>query len=222
MFKKETALVRQLQKLIVHDLPELTGNDCVAETKIMKEVNLGHGIADLVAINYDKTIIESGRNQVLNPFDLNLLNIIRKNEYVSYVEISNILRTSNQRIRLGIEKLRSENLINITEGDCYVFRSYQEYFKDIIAVEAKLKDWKGALNQAYRYKWFADKSFVCMPTDNIMGALKHIDTFEDFNIGLIGVDKNIPKITIYFNPKKEEPYACEMRSLLNERLIFSS
>ena len=57
--------------------------------------------------------------------------------------------------------------------------------KKIITIELKLKNWKRALAQAYKYKSFSDISYVCMDESNVDAVLKHLDMFEKYNIGLI-------------------------------------
>lgn len=51
--------------------------------------------------------------------------------------------------------------------------------KKIITIELKLKNWKRALAQAYKYKSFSDISYVCMGESNIDSVLKHLDMFEN-------------------------------------------
>ena len=71
--------------------------------------------------------------------------------------------------------------------------------KKIITIELKLKNWKRALAQAYKYKSFSDISYVCMDESNIDSVLKHLDMFEKYNIGLITISKN-KKATIVHKP----------------------
>ena len=78
--------------------------------------------------------------------------------------------------------------------------------KKIITIELKLKNWKRALAQAYKYKSFSDISYVCMDESNIDSVLKHLDMFEKYNIGLITISKN-KKVTIVHKPSATEPYA---------------
>lgn len=81
--------------------------------------------------------------------------------------------------------------------------------KKIITIELKLKNWKRALAQAYKYKSFSDISYVCMDESNIDAVLKHLDMFEKYNIGLITISKN-KKVNIVFKPNATEPYAKDL------------
>lgn len=77
--------------------------------------------------------------------------------------------------------------------------------KEVISIEAKLKNWKRALVQAYKYRTFSGKSYVYMDIDNINAPLENIDEFKKFNVGLAGVSKT--GITVYYEPKEEKPFS---------------
>lgn len=81
--------------------------------------------------------------------------------------------------------------------------------KKIITIELKLKNWKRALAQAYKYKSFSDISYVCMDESNMNVVLKHLDMFEKYNIGLITISKT-KKVNIIFKPNATEPYAKDL------------
>jgi len=81
---------------------------------------------------------------------------------------------------------------------------------DIIAIEFKLSNWKGALIQAFRYKSFADKSYVFLDNNYIHRALKHIEMFENYDIGLCSVD-DTGKIENFYNPKYNDAYTICIR-----------
>ncbi len=81
--------------------------------------------------------------------------------------------------------------------------------KKIITIELKLKNWKRALAQAYKYKFFSDISYVCMDESNIDSVMKHLDMFKKYNIGLITISKT-KKINIVFKPVATEPYVKDL------------
>ncbi len=58
----------------------------------------------------------------------------------------------------------------------------------LIAVEAKLKDWKCALHQAYRNTCFAHRSFVLMPKATALIAFRFLAEFERRGVGLCYID----------------------------------
>ena len=58
----------------------------------------------------------------------------------------------------------------------------------VIAFEAKLKDWRTALHQAYRNTCFAHQSFVLLPKIAALNALNCREEFEMRRVGLCYLD----------------------------------
>lgn len=59
----------------------------------------------------------------------------------------------------------------------------------LIAFEAKLYRWRGALFQAYRNRAFASESYVILPCRAAEKAARHRETFERYGVGLCTVRK---------------------------------
>ncbi len=78
----------------------------------------------------------------------------------------------------------------------------------IIAIEFKLKNWKQAIKQAYRYKSFSEESYVLLDKKYVNKAKENIDIFIKFNVGLAAVDKNI--VEFYYRPKSVKPFSSEL------------
>jgi hypothetical protein len=58
----------------------------------------------------------------------------------------------------------------------------------LIAFEAKLTDWKTALQQAYRNTCFAHCSYVVLPSPTAFTARQYIGEFQKRGVGLCYVD----------------------------------
>jgi hypothetical protein len=59
----------------------------------------------------------------------------------------------------------------------------------VIAFEAKLKNWRCALDQAYRNTCFAHKSYVLVPEVTALTAFAYLAEFKLRGVGLCYVDK---------------------------------
>lgn len=70
----------------------------------------------------------------------------------------------------------------------------------LTAFEMKLKDWKRAVAQAYRYSYFADRTIVVLPDEIANRAEKHLATFERLGIGLWSYDPGVEGIEKRFTP----------------------
>jgi len=57
----------------------------------------------------------------------------------------------------------------------------------VVAIEAKLRDWRRALYQATRYLDYANQSWVVLDGNALQNALLHIDEFSRRGIGLLAM-----------------------------------
>jgi hypothetical protein len=56
--------------------------------------------------------------------------------------------------------------------------------KSVIAVEAKLEDWRTALHQAFRNRCFAHRSYVLLPKDTALRAHRYTGEFDRRRVGI--------------------------------------
>lgn len=102
----------------------------------------------------------------------------------------------------------------------YVFYAKQNKKISIISFELKLKDWKRAAKQAFRYKNFSNVSYVVLPSNNADAALNNIDVFEKYNIGLAKFDCD-SEFKILFKPENSKPYSEDLNTKFIERIATS-
>jgi hypothetical protein len=186
------------------------------KTKIIEEVNLGFGIADLV-ISKMKTIPKNKKGS-LNYFDFTVYKIIEDSNGISLESIRDITKSDSSTIKKSLSKLMLDSYVKECDMFYTLTKAYTNCFIDTVAIEAKLKNWKRALNQAYRYKWFASASYVVLDEKNINGALTNIDQFEKMNVGLASIDK-IGNVIVIHKPIAEKPIDEKMQMLLSERIL---
>lgn len=89
--------------------------------------------------------------------------------------------------------------------DCILIEKNGESTNYIISLELKLKNWKRALKQAFKYRSFSNKAYVIMDEASIKSGLKRVDLFIKSNIGLASFNKNI-EFKVYYNPKESKPF----------------
>ena len=71
----------------------------------------------------------------------------------------------------------------------------------IYAFEIKIKDWRRAFQQAYRYSYYSDGSFVILTPETGEIASRYLPLFQLHNIGLWTYDFSIDSIKKIFTPK---------------------
>ena len=190
------------------------------------EVASGYGIADLVFFDFNESVVNERIKQNLNPIEhANLIRILIELDHYSENESINItlLKKTTPFLKDEIITYLVKNhfLVKQQEGDGKpIFKkgvSYRNGLEDVIAIEAKLKDWKRGLYQAYRYRFYADKSYLAIYTKAIATPLKNLDEFKKYNVGLIEVKDS--GIKVHFNPKKEKNLDPYTKAVAYERLL---
>jgi hypothetical protein len=86
------------------------------------------------------------------------------------------------------------------------------------AYEAKLKNWRRAIMQAFRYKAFVDLSYVIMDYDHVKPALLKIEEFERSNVGLMSID-DYGELKTHYRPHKEIPYSPHTAFKFNKMVM---
>lgn len=82
----------------------------------------------------------------------------------------------------------------------------------LYAFEGKLKDWRRALQQAFRYRYFADKAIVVMPLENAGQALANLETFRNAGVGLWTFEAANGIIKEHFTPTRIRAFNPKARA----------
>ena len=77
----------------------------------------------------------------------------------------------------------------------------------ILAFEMKLKDWRKALSQAFRYRYFADAALVVVPPETAARAIVALSTFRETQVGLWSFDEKTGRIQEIFTPRRARPFS---------------
>jgi hypothetical protein len=77
----------------------------------------------------------------------------------------------------------------------------------LLAFEVKIRDWRKALAQAFRYKYFAHASTVVLPPEDSQKAMQFLDTFKALAIGLWSFDIRSGEIRRLYTPDYQCPFS---------------
>ena len=86
------------------------------------------------------------------------------------------------------------------------------------AFEFKLRNWKKALSQAYKYSAFVQYSYVIMSDEHIRPVIRAIELFKKSNIGLISINEN-GALKLLNKPKLRKPYSEKLCNQFNYILL---
>lgn len=73
------------------------------------------------------------------------------------------------------------------------------------AFECKLTDWRRAMSQAVRYRFFAHQAFVVLPEAACEKALPFLDTFRRIRVGLWSYSIKTGRICAQYTPRPTTP-----------------
>ena len=132
---------------------------------------------------------------------------------------------TEQEMSKMFEKYLKANFGNTYLKECqglfgvpdFVFYAKEDKEISIISFELKLKNWKRAVTQAFRYKSFSNITYVVMSTGSVNAALNNIEMFERYNIGLAKFDKD-NYFEILHKPISSNPYSAQLNSRLKENI----
>lgn len=188
------------------------------------EISAGFGIADVVFFQLNDEVVEKRKTLPLEPIQsegiIKTLLLIKNKKRVSLTYLADNLPFSENELRYRILRfLEDHSLIYKADGDNYrINYNYNIGLNHSVAIEAKIKDWQRGLYQAYRYKWFADLSYLALYKDFIEQPKKNLHLFKKLNVGLLSVGDNEVEEVLY-DPQKEKPQSRYMTAVAFEKLL---
>jgi hypothetical protein len=81
----------------------------------------------------------------------------------------------------------------------------------IFAFEMKLRDWRKALSQAFRYRYFADVALIVLPPEIAAKAIDKLSIFREIKVGLWSFDEKTGRIEEIFTPRRSRPFSESAR-----------
>ncbi|TAL29766.1 MAG: hypothetical protein EPN93_20725 [Spirochaetes bacterium] len=160
---------------------------------VFTEPFTGSGFPDLVIVLWDDVKIHKWHPERSNlrNIDLKILHHMMTN-HCSYTleSLRDQLGYSTKQLECSLDKLSSSSLVRHFKNDtfCVCSRSDAFYVKTIIAIEAKIKNWKAAFNQAETNFWFASESYVLLPGESLRNSI--IDKAAESPAGLLSYYNN--------------------------------
>lgn len=165
-----------------------------------REFAVGYGIADLVfAKSFMAEQNKIGRKPISNYYALMLYLGLSDNETFTVQDARSNIRSSDSTTQAAINYLLKDGYIEQVEKRTYV-KSYtiEKPALKLVAIEAKLRDWKQGIIQARRYKSFTDESYLALLSQYEKNV--DYDLLDAHDIGLILVDEKDGSITFKRRP----------------------
>ena len=204
-FKYEKDLVNELVTILQEDynikyvVRELQNGKNIADIVYSKELKRDFAIFDeyIESYYYFNEIIQNKKKTIE---ELNIKN-------------KDLLR----KFKKFLKKLEKAGYITLNNNKIHVIKKVDTASKNVVAIEAKLSDWKSGLNQALAYKQYSDYVYVAI--DEYYYKKVDIELFEKNNVGLILVGKgHIKKVLI---PKKEKDFEVDIKYYMIDKFLTS-
>ena len=204
-FKYEKDLVNELLKIL---------QDEYNIKYVVRELQNGKNIADVVyskELQRDFAIFDE---YIDSYYYFNEI-IINKKKNIDELDIQN--KELLKKFKKFLKKLEKAGYITIKNNRIHVIKKVDIASKNVVAIEAKLSDWKSGLNQALAYKQYSDYVYVAI--DECCYKKIDVKLFENNNVGLILVGKgHIKKI---LNPKKEKEFNDDIKYYMVDKFLSS-
>jgi hypothetical protein len=190
--RRQSALSGPEHKLVSAALARHPG--FVSRQQLFQEPALPTGFPDLVIVVLakDSCLALPARSRVTE-LHLRLLQHVSRTGRTTFHEIAGDLLWKTHRVEAVANDLVAAELASVDDGDVEA-RPLSEIFvaRRIIAVEAKIRDWRHAIDQAQANTWFASHSLILLPTerfnDRVADAAKEsgvgVLTFDGLNISV--------------------------------------
>ena len=206
VFKKEKDLVDAFSINIKKFLRKIL-NKSINRYFVIKEFDSYIGIADLILGTYKPYLSKRTCREPINLNWIYPLIDFKLKEVISVDEFMDKYGVSKKSALSRLSNYTEASFLNKIDNYQYrVIKKYEFVTDNVVAVEAKLENWRRALFQANRYKKFSDFTYVLLDESYANSAISNIEEFKINNIGLITMNNsgfNIHYLSQEKNPKKE-------------------
>ena len=147
---------------------------------------IGAGMPDLLVVSY-KSEISSFENP--NVLDDNILGYLRTVNFVGIETISERIGESRETVSYKLKYLEKYKIVLRSKRNYRLLPIWRNILPQVIAIEAKVKNWQVAIKQAARNRLFAHRSFIALPCDTSK-RIRSEPILGQLGIGLLSVDQS--------------------------------
>jgi hypothetical protein len=185
------SLESQLCEVLARHVLEVLGVEHAAA--VLEEVRVGTVVPDLVVVSRGGSALD-----------------LRLSGFESWI-VADLIRTRSRRIdtlsrRLfarteitvrAVERLERAGLVERLSADAVSLRhACFPVESEVIAVEAKLRRWREAVEQAVGYQRFANRSYVALPADIIDGGEEILEACRSRGLGVLSVSRQGARVAL--------------------------
>jgi hypothetical protein len=157
---------------------------------VFTEPRLDTGYPDLVLVHWDRKVSDAWpiSRAELTREDVRLLHFLHRSRSVSRDDLR--CRSSLRQPDRAVERLVAAQVVKVSSRSIRV-RPLSEIFavRRLIAIEAKISDWRRGLQQAFVNTWFASESFLLFP--HVPKGSLLLEDAARIGVGVVSVDQGL-------------------------------
>ncbi|MDI6815813.1 MAG: MarR family winged helix-turn-helix transcriptional regulator [Actinomycetota bacterium] len=164
---------------------------------LFAEPQLDTGFPDIVIVAYNPRVLDQWTNERKNLtlVDLKILHHLYFVGGADSESIEKILGVDSKSLVRSLERLLGSSLIR-WHGKKWTPRTLKSRYavRSIVAIEAKMKNWASAFQQAEMNRWFASESYVLLPMSSPQKQI--LEKSRDKGVGIYSMPSgsNIKKL----------------------------
>ena len=206
-------------------LPRLAfRHESVSPVEVFTEVPAIHGVPDLAAIRFVPEAVRQREEAGVRPLTTDtevraVMHLSRGPQRVR--ELSDLMGMGPDYLRRAVVPLLVDlGWVRFESG--WVERNPAAVWtgRRVVTVEAKLRDWRGAISQARRQQLSADAAYVALDVDVCHRIFADLDHIANSGIGVVAVDAARQAATVLVRPRRlPRELTAVGRALVAERSL---
>lgn len=185
-----------------------------SDALLLLEPALPTGVPDLIAVELrPRRISTRAKWRRFRPLHLQILHFLSESGSRTIDEIERLLNHRSRTVAVILQDLENEGFV-LRKRERFVTCSISNLFvvKHIVAIEAKMRAWREALEQAVTNLWFASHSYILIPALRCVDAVR--EEAEKFGVGVLVFDGEQTKTVL--RPRKQRIPTSYGSWLINE------
>lgn len=190
-----------------------------------REVPAARGVPDLTAVRFDQNVIDArvagGVRCLTTDIEVRAVLALRRGP-LSIPEIAERVNSSREYVRRSLVPMLFQLGWLKEVGPLVVLRDEaRPAGRRVVTVEAKLRDWLRAFNQARHQQLSADAAYIALDLAHARGAVEQASAIAARGIGIIVVDAATGRHSVIARPKTVLPRNQTQvgRALIAERSL---
>ena len=222
-FRYESDLVDALRDQLPHLMFAATS---LPDIETFTEVPAVRGVPDLASVRFDLAAVARRRELGIRPLttDVEVRAVLALGRgHKTIAELATHMRSSTDLVRRAVLPLLSDLGWVVASADGTYARAAgaEPVMRRVVTVEAKLRDWHGALSQARRQRLSADDAYIALEPAAVAAAADELAYVARSGIGIITVDAATSEARVWARPGGRLPreQSAVGRMLIAERCL---